>query len=136
VKTDRTILNSKPGTIIWDTEEATCLLIDAAFSGDRNMTKEKAEKILKYKSLNNRCTACVKHKNNRDTTNNRDKWKHQKIFQKIPEQHNWIARRQRITENRHIVHCAHTSKQTYCALRTYFKTDILCTAHILKKGLM
>jgi hypothetical protein len=43
VKTDRTILNSKPDIIIWDTEEGTCLLIDTAFSGDRNMIKEEAE---------------------------------------------------------------------------------------------
>jgi hypothetical protein len=28
VKTDRTILNSNPNIMIWETEEGTCLLID------------------------------------------------------------------------------------------------------------
>jgi hypothetical protein len=78
--------------------------------GDRNMIKEEAEKILKYKRLNNRNAAHVKYKNYCDTSNGRDNWKHPKIFQKMPEQHNWRARRQRITENRHIGHCAHTAE--------------------------
>jgi hypothetical protein len=51
VETDRPIPNNKPDIIIWDSEERTCMLIDVAISGDRNMIKKEAEKILKYKDL-------------------------------------------------------------------------------------
>jgi hypothetical protein len=50
VQTDRTIPNNKPDIIIRDNEKGTCMLIDAAIPGDRNVIK-KAEKILKYKDL-------------------------------------------------------------------------------------
>jgi hypothetical protein len=51
VQTDRTIPNNKPDVIIQDNEEGTCMLIDAAILGDRNVIKKEAEKILKYKDL-------------------------------------------------------------------------------------
>jgi len=51
VQTDRTIPNNKPGIIIRDNEKGTCMLIDVAISGDRNVIKKEAEKILKYKDL-------------------------------------------------------------------------------------
>jgi hypothetical protein len=51
VQTDRTIHNNKPDIIIRDNEKGTCMLIDAAISGDRNVIKKEAEKILKYKDL-------------------------------------------------------------------------------------
>ena len=51
MQTDRTIPNNKPDIIIRDNEKRTCLLIDVAISGDRNVIKNKAEKILKYKDL-------------------------------------------------------------------------------------
>jgi len=51
VQTDRTIPNNKPDIIIRDNEKGTCMLIDVANSGDRNVTKKEAEKILKYKDL-------------------------------------------------------------------------------------
>ena len=34
-----------------DNEKGTCMLIDAAISGDRNVIKKEAEKVLKYKEL-------------------------------------------------------------------------------------
>jgi hypothetical protein len=37
--------------IICDNEEVTCMLIGIAISGDRNVIKKKAEKILKYNNL-------------------------------------------------------------------------------------
>jgi len=49
--TDRTIPNNKPDIIISDNEKGTCMLIDVAISGDRNVIKKEAEKILKYKDL-------------------------------------------------------------------------------------
>ena len=43
--------NNKPDIIIRDNEKGTCMLIDIAISGDRNVIKKEAEKILKYKDL-------------------------------------------------------------------------------------
>jgi hypothetical protein len=51
VQTDRTIPNNKPETIIRDNEKRTCMLIDVAMSGDRNVINKEAEKILKCKDL-------------------------------------------------------------------------------------
>ena len=51
VQTDRTITNNKPDIIILDNGKGTCMLIDVAISGDRNVIKKEAEKILKCKDL-------------------------------------------------------------------------------------
>ena len=51
VQTDRIIPNNKPDIIMQDNEKGACLLIDVAISGDRNVIKKEAEKILKYKDL-------------------------------------------------------------------------------------
>jgi hypothetical protein len=50
MQTDRTIPSNKPD-IICDNEKRTCMLIDVAIPGDRNVIKKEAEKILKYKDL-------------------------------------------------------------------------------------
>jgi hypothetical protein len=51
VQTVRTIPNNKPDIIIRDNEKGTCVLIDVAISGDRNVINKEAEKILKYKDI-------------------------------------------------------------------------------------
>jgi hypothetical protein len=51
VQTDRTISNNKPDIFIRGNEKGTCILIDTAISRDRNVIKNEAEKILKYKEL-------------------------------------------------------------------------------------
>jgi hypothetical protein len=51
VQTGRTIPSNKPDIIILDNEKGTCMLIDVAISGDRNVIKKDANKILKYKDL-------------------------------------------------------------------------------------
>jgi len=51
VQTDRTIPNNKPDIIIRDNEKGTCVLIDVAISGDKNVIKKEVERILKYKDL-------------------------------------------------------------------------------------
>src|SRR5215470_10327213 len=51
VQTDGTIPKNKPDIIIRDNERRTCMLIDVAISGNRNVIKKEAEKILKYKDL-------------------------------------------------------------------------------------
>jgi len=51
LQTDRTIPNNKPDIIIRDNEKGTCMLIDVAISGERNVIKKEADKILNYKDL-------------------------------------------------------------------------------------
>jgi hypothetical protein len=51
LETDRTIPNNKPDIIIPDNEQGTCVLIDVAILGDKNVVKKEAEKILKYFDL-------------------------------------------------------------------------------------
>jgi len=51
VQTGRIIPNNKPDIIICDNEKGTCMLIDVAISGERNVIKKEAKKILKYKDL-------------------------------------------------------------------------------------
>jgi hypothetical protein len=51
VQTDRTIPNNKPDITIRDNENGTCMLINVAISGDRNVIKKETENILKYKYL-------------------------------------------------------------------------------------
>lgn len=51
MKTDRTIPNNKAVIIIHINNKGTCLKIGIPISGDRNVIKEKAKKILKYKGL-------------------------------------------------------------------------------------
>jgi len=45
VQTDRPIPNNKPDIIISDNENGTCMLIDAAISGDRNVMKKKPRRF-------------------------------------------------------------------------------------------
>jgi len=45
------IIINKPAIIIRDNKKRTFMLIDVAISGDRNVIKKEAEKILKYKDL-------------------------------------------------------------------------------------
>jgi len=51
MQTERAIPDNKPDIIIRDYEKRTCMLIDVANSGERNMFKKLAEKIIKYKDL-------------------------------------------------------------------------------------
>jgi len=51
VQTDRTTPNNKPDIIIRDNKKGTFMLIYFAISGDRNVIKKEAEKILKYKDV-------------------------------------------------------------------------------------
>jgi hypothetical protein len=45
VQTDRTIPINKPYIVIRDNEKGTCMLIDVAVPGDRNVIQKEAEKI-------------------------------------------------------------------------------------------
>jgi hypothetical protein len=114
VLTDRTIPNNKLYIIIHEDEKETCMLIDAAISGDKNVIMKEAEKILKYEDL----TTEIQHTWNvktSDTSNKRSNWSHFKIIQKIPVQHTRKARNQGNKEEEedeekkgHIGHCTDT----------------------------
>jgi len=45
VQTDRTIRNNKPDIIIRDNEKGTCMLVDVAISGDRNVIKKETRRF-------------------------------------------------------------------------------------------
>jgi hypothetical protein len=51
VQTGRTIPNNKPDIIMRDDNNRTCMLMDVAIPGDRNVIKKGAENILEYKDL-------------------------------------------------------------------------------------
>jgi hypothetical protein len=51
VQTDRTIPNNKPGITIHNHEKGTCVSTDVAISGDRNLIKKEAKKILSIMTL-------------------------------------------------------------------------------------
>jgi hypothetical protein len=73
-QTDRTIPNNKPDIIIRDNEKGTCISIDVAISGDRNVIKKEAKKILKYEDLTIEIKRMWNVKNKGDTSNNRGDW--------------------------------------------------------------
>ena len=50
-RTDRTVPENIQDITVRDNEKGTCMLIDVAISGYRNVIKREAEKILKYKHL-------------------------------------------------------------------------------------
>jgi hypothetical protein len=50
-RANRTIPNNKLGIVIHDNKTGTCTFMDAAISGNRNVIKKEADKILKYKDL-------------------------------------------------------------------------------------
>jgi hypothetical protein len=45
MKIDRTIPKNKPDVIVHDNEKGTCLLINVADSGDRNVIKQKPKRF-------------------------------------------------------------------------------------------
>jgi hypothetical protein len=51
MQTERAIPNNKPDIVFRDNEKRTCMLRDVVISGNRNVIKKEAEKILKYKDL-------------------------------------------------------------------------------------
>jgi hypothetical protein len=60
------------------------MLIDVAISGDRNVIKKEAEKILKYKDLITEIQRMWNVKTS-DTSNNRGNWNHLTVTQKMSE---------------------------------------------------
>ena len=111
IQPDTTSPNNKPGIIIHDDKKGTCVLMDVAISGDRNVIKRKSRSFKIWRSCN-RNTAHVECKNKGDTSNNRGDWDYFKVIQKIREQHTRKTWSEGIPENSHIGHCTHTSEST------------------------
>jgi hypothetical protein len=59
VQTDTTVLNNEPDIMIRDNERGICMLINVGIAEDRNVIKQKAEKIATYTDLSNRNSAHV-----------------------------------------------------------------------------
>jgi hypothetical protein len=53
VQTDTSIPHNQPDITTGNNEEGTCMAIDAAISGDRNVNNKEAENFLKHSHLNN-----------------------------------------------------------------------------------
>jgi hypothetical protein len=87
VRTDRTNPNNKPDIIIRGNEKGTCVLIDVEISGDRNVIKKEAEKILKYKYLTREMQCMWNVKTRVITVIIEQLGHHFKVIQKIREQH-------------------------------------------------
>jgi len=113
IQTDRTIPNNKPDIIISDNEKGTCMLIDVSISGDGNVIKKEAEKILKYKDLTKEIEPMWNAKRNVIPVIIRATASISKSFRKymsnIPGKHE---------------------------VKELQKTDILGTTHVLRKVLM
>ena len=77
--------NNKLDIIICDNKPGTCMLIDAAILGDRNVIKKEAEKILRPRDRNSVHVEC-------DSKSNTGYWNHFKITHTLPEQHTRKAR--------------------------------------------
>ena len=109
-----TIPTSKLDIIVCDNKQGTCVLIDFAFCGDRNVTKKEAEKILNYKDLTMEIRRMLECDSKSDAGNNRGDWNRFKITQTVPEQRTGESAK----------------------IKELPKTAILCTAHILREVLM
>jgi hypothetical protein len=83
------------------------MLIVVAISGDRNVIKKEAKKILNIKTVEYKYSASGT-KNKSDISNNRFDWNHLRIIHKIPEPHHTERARNRgTTEKNHTGHCTH-----------------------------
>ena len=82
-----TIPNNKPDIIILDNEKGTCMLIDVAILGDRNVIKKEAEKILKHKDLTIEIQRMWNVKTKVIPVIIGGEWDYFKVIQKIREQH-------------------------------------------------
>jgi hypothetical protein len=82
--------------------------IDVAISGERNMIKKEADKIINCKDLTTEIQRMWNVKS--DTSDNKGGLSHLKIIRKTPEQRTARARNQETTENSHIGHCTHPAE--------------------------
>ena len=87
VQTDRTIPNNKPDSIIRDNEKGTCMLIDVAISGHRNVIKKEADKIKKCDNLTIEIQRMWNVKTEVIPVIIRGDWEYFKFIQKIRDQH-------------------------------------------------
>jgi len=121
VQIDRTIPHIKnPDIIIRNSEKETCLLAGTANSGDRNVIKNDAAKILKYIDLTTKTQRLWNVKNKSDIKHKRGNWNQLNIIQKISAQHTEKAH-QGTRENSHIRHCTHASETVEVRVQNVYR---------------
>ena len=110
VQTDTTAPHNKQDITIRDNEKGTCVLVDGAMWGDRNVIKKEVEKFLKYKDLKTEIQRMWNVKTKAipviigPTGNISQSFR--KYVSNIPGNHEGT------TENSYIGHCTHTSEST------------------------
>jgi hypothetical protein len=87
MQTERTIPNNNPDIAIRDYEKVSCMLIDIAIPGYRNVIQKEAEKILKYKDLTIEILRMWNVKTRVIPVINWSDWNHFKIIKKTCEHH-------------------------------------------------
>jgi len=100
-------------TTIREKTKGTCVLIDAAIPGDRNVIKKGTENILKYTDLLTN-SAHVECESKSNTGNKRGDWNHFRMTHTIPEQNTMKAR-----------HLRKYKKQPHLALQRYYGKYVL-----------
>ena len=110
VQTDRTIPNNKPDILIRINEKETCMLIEDAISGDGNVIKKEAERILKYKDLTIEIQRVWNVKAKVMPVIIVATGTISKSFRKYVS--NIPGKSEGTAENRHFGHCTHTSEST------------------------
>jgi len=130
VRTSRTIPNNKPDIIICDNKKGTCILIDVAIPGDRNVIKKEAEKILKIWRRYNRNSAHVECESKGDMSSNKGDWNYFIITQTFLSN---ISGKHEIKElqNSHTGHWTHTTKSANGKVQNIFhgRNYITCSTN-------
>jgi hypothetical protein len=93
-------------------ENGTCMLINIAILGDRNVIKGEIETILKCKELTIEIQRVCNVKTKCNASNSGGNCNRLDVIQKIPELHTGKARNQGTTDNSHIGHCTRTAGST------------------------
>ena len=131
VRTDRTIPNNKPDIIVRDNKQVTCMLIDVSISGDRNVIKKDAEKILKCKDLKIEIQRMWNVKTKVipiiiEATGTISKSLRQ-YLSNILGKHEF----QEIQKNSHIGHCTHNTESANVKVRNIFhgRNNITCSTN-------
>ena len=131
VRNDRTIPSNKPDITIRDNKRGTCMLIDNAIHGDRNVIKKDAENILKCKDLiieiqrmwNVKTKVVPVTKGASGTILN--------ITQTITEQHTRKARNEGNTKNSPVGRRTHTAESANVKVQNILhgRNDIACSTN-------
>ena len=124
MRTDRTVANNKPDSIMSYNKQGTCMSTDVAIPADRNVIKKQAEIIVKYKDLTIEIQRTCEYESNSDTGNNRATGT---ISKSLTQYVSNIPGKDEIEELQKPVTLCTAHKLGY---RTYFMVEI--TLHVAK----